>query len=216
MLRVCSAFILLALLSFSPSAAMTLGGAARAVDGDTLDLQGERIRLIGIDAPEISQDCERGGKRWPCGDWARGELHARITGHKVSCKGQERDRYGRLLATCRIGDADLGQSLVRDGVAFAYRRYSTAYVSDEKRAERAGIGLWAGSAERPEDYRHVAEGAEAPRECTIKGNISGHGRIYHQPGQHDYDATRINPAKGERWFCSAGEGEAAGWRAARW
>lgn len=148
-------------------------------------------------------------------------MAARVRGRDIECSGEERDRYGRLLATCRIGKADLGRALVRDGVAMAYRRYSTAYVPDEGRARQERRGLWAGSVERPEDFRQAEDAVVAaadpavPAGCVIKGNISGSGQIYHVPGQHDYAATRINPSKGERWFCSAGEAEAAGWRAAR-
>lgn len=210
-----SLFILcLALLQ--PAAALTLSGTARVVDGDTLVIGGEHVRLFGIDAPELAQTCERSGKAWPCGDWAKTTLEDRLKGRQIACRGNSRDRYGRLLATCDLAGADLGGALVRDGAAFAYRRYSTAYVAEERLAEAAGRGLWRGTAVAPETFRHaVPAPAQTGTGCAIKGNVSSSGRIFHLPGQRDYAATRIDPARGERWFCSPAEAEAAGWRAAR-
>ena len=215
MLTLRSAFILLALLLSPalPASAVTLTGQARVVDGDTLVIGDEKLRLHGIDAPELDQPCAREGAAWRCGDWARAELAARIEGRAIRCEGRGRDRYDRLLATCRIDGADLGQSLVRDGVAFAYRRYSSAYVADEVAAMREGRGLWAGEVALPETFRHSPEPVAG--DCAIKGNISASGQIYHRPGQQDYDAVRIDSRKGERWFCTESEARAAGWRAAR-
>jgi endonuclease YncB( thermonuclease family) len=213
MLTLRSAFILLALVLAAPASAVTVTGQARVVDGDTLVIGGEKLRLHGIDAPELDQPCARDGAAWRCGDWARAELAARVEGRALSCEGRGRDRYDRLLATCRIGETDLGQSLVRDGVAFAYRRYSSAYIPDEVAAMREGRGLWAGEVALPETFRHPPETLTGG--CAIKGNISGSGQIYHRPGQRDYDAVRIDERKGERWFCTESEARAAGWRAAR-
>lgn len=200
----------------TPAAAVTVSGQARVVDGDTLVIAGEKLRLHGIDAPELDQPCGLNGAVWACGDWAREELAARVRGREVTCEAHQRDRYERLLVTCRVGRTDLAQSLVRDGVAFAYRRYSTAYVQDEAEARRAGRGLWAGEVALPETFRHaVPSQQQSVAGCAIKGNISDSGRIYHRPGQHDYDAVRIDERRGERWFCSEAEAQAAGWRAAR-
>ncbi len=213
MLTLRSVFILLVLAS--PAAAVTVAGQARVVDGDTLVIAGEKLRLHGIDAPELDQPCALNGAVWACGDWARDELAARVRGREVTCEAQARDRYKRLLVTCRVGQTDLAQSLVRDGVAFAYRRYSTAYVPDEAEARRAGRGLWAGEVALPESFRHPEPDQQMAGGCAIKGNISDGGHIYHRPGQHDYDAVRIDERRGERWFCSEAEARAAGWRAAR-
>lgn len=213
MLTLRSLFILLLTLAAVPASAVVLTGPAEAVDGDTLDLAGERVRLLGIDAPELDQPCRRDGAAWACGRWAQRELAARLRGQVVSCEGAQRDRYGRLIATCRLGDRDLGRDLVREGRAFAYRRYSMAYVPDEAQAARAGQGLWAGSVEWPEDWRHRP--APAADGCAIKGNISDHGLIYHRPGQRDYARVRIDPGRGERWFCREEDALAAGWRPAQ-
>ena len=211
MLTLRSASILLAFAA--PTDALTLTGAARIVDGDTIVVAGEKLRLSGIDAPEIDQICARDGSPWRCGAWARHELAARVKGAILTCEGDARDRYGRLLATCRVEGADLGARLVRDGIAFAYRRYSSAYVDDEAAASAAHRGLWSGEVEAPETFRHVSPNVVG--DCAIKGNISGSGKIYHRPGQRDYDAVRIDERKGERWFCSDTDAVSAGWRAAR-
>jgi endonuclease YncB( thermonuclease family) len=212
MLTLRSAFILVLLAT--PAAAVTVKGPARVVDGDTLVVGGEKVRLHGIDAPELDQPCARNGAPWRCGEWARSQLADRVEGREVACEASERDRYDRLVATCRIGQTDIGRSLVRDGAAFAYRRYSTAYSSDEAEAKRKGRGLWSGEVGLPETFRH-AQPDQLVGDCAIKGNISGSGQIYHRPGQRDYDAVRIDERKGERWFCSETEARAAGWRAAR-
>jgi endonuclease YncB( thermonuclease family) len=220
MLRCRPVLVLVLILAAAlPAGAETLRGKARVVDGDTIEVAGETIRLFGIDAPELDQPCETDAGRWACGDWARDALSERLRGQQVTCTAQERDRYGRWLAVCELDGQDLNQALVRDGAATAYRRYSRDYVPDEATAAGEGRGIWAGSLEEPEAFRHQDDPeptvAEAPGGCVLKGNISAGGkRIFHSPGQHDYDATRIDPAKGERWFCSAAEARAAGWRAA--
>lgn len=201
-----------------PAAGETLQGRAEVVDGDGLRLDGGTVRLFGIDAPELDQSCIRGGTEWPCGCWARDELRSLTAARDVVCEGRTRDRYGRLVATCHAGGPDLGEELVRRGAAFAYRKYALDYVAAEKEAAIAGRGVWAGEAEAPAEFRaasRAAPAAEAPGGCAIKGNISSSGRIFHVPGQADYARTRIDPAKGERWFCTEAEARAAGWRGAR-
>lgn len=213
MFPVRSALILLLLAT--PAPALTLTGAARVVDGDTLDVAGDRVRLFGIDAPEMDQTCMRTTQDWACGVWARNTLNARIAGQTVTCDGAERDRYGRLIAVCHAGRTDLGRALVHDGAARAYRRYSDRYVVDESVARTARVGLWAGPSVAPEEFRLGGrqEGAAATGGCAIKGNISAGGRIFHLPGSAAHAATRIDPQAGERWFCSEAEARAAGWRA---
>jgi endonuclease YncB( thermonuclease family) len=214
MLRILLAsFLVLAM----PAQAETLTGRATVADGDTLTVDGVKIRLFGIDAPELDQTCQTAdGARWACGRWARDQLRKAAAG-QITCSGDERDRYGRLVATCDGQDGDIGRSLVRAGAAEAYRRYSTAYVDDEKVAAIGGLGLWQGRHGSPEAFRAADTPAPvqaAPGDCVIKGNISGNGRIYHLPGQENYDDTRISTGKGERWFCSEAEARAAGWRRA--
>lgn len=215
MLRI---FLGLFLVLAGTADAETLSGRASVADGDTLTVAGVTIRLFGIDAPELDQTCQKAdGSRWACGRWSRDALR-RVAGQgKVTCKGSQIDRYGRLLASCQANGGDIGRAMVRMGAAEAYRRYSAAYVDDEKLAAVAGLGLWQGRHTAPEAFRAAdAPAAQAvPGDCAIKGNISGNGRIYHLPGQQNYGDTVISTAKGERWFCSEAEAQAAGWRRAR-
>ncbi len=218
------------LLAFAlPAQAETLSGQARVVDGDTLAVAGERIRLNGIDAPETRQTCTRDGRPWVCGKAATQAMRKLIGRHAVRCEVSGRDKYGRAIATCFADGLNLQQQLVRQGLALAYRKYSTRYVPDEDAARTEGRGLWSGEFSAPWNWRkqnrnrqariHRPQGSKpAPRassSCRIKGNISDSGRIYHVPGGYYYDRTRINTSAGERWFCSEAEARAAGWRRAR-
>jgi len=204
--------------------ALELSGRAVVIDGDTLTLGAETLRLFGIDAPEAGQTCTDGaGRDYHCGAAAMRALEAMVAGGRIDCTGDERDRYGRLIAICRSEGRDINREMVAAGWARAFMRYSGAYAAEESAAASARRGLWAGGFESPWDFRLAArqrvsamnEAATAPGQCAIKGNISQNGRIYHPPGSRDYAATRINPSRGERWFCSETEARAAGWRPAR-
>ncbi len=209
------------LLVAAPVMVHALEGRARVIDGDTLVVAGETVRLHGIDAPESKQSCESaGGGRWACGRWASAELVDIVGRSELRCEGRERDRYGRLVAKCYLRGADIGEEMVLRGAAHAYRKYALDYVDAEKAAFIAARGLWQGDHLPPEAYRAGQAPQPQPQPkpasgCAIKGNISKSGHIYHMPGQRDYAATRITEAKGERWFCSEAEARAAGWRAAR-
>ena len=188
-------------------------GNLKVVDGDTFDVGGQRVRLHGIDAPEHGQPCrQQGSQDFDCGVWVTQKVRALLEGRQAVCDGIERDRYGRTVAQCRLGGRDIGQWLVEEGLAFAYRRYSMAYDLDEKAALTGGRGLHRFDLEAPSAYRRAAS---APAGCVIKGNLSRSGQIYHVPGQRDYDRTRITTADGERWFCTEAAARAAGWRRAK-
>lgn len=215
-----SLIVLASLVLSVPALAATVEGRARAVDGDTLEVAGQKVRLFGVDAPELDQRCERGGRAWACGQAARDELAAIIGRKRLVCAVQDIDRYGRSVAVCEAGGEDVGALMVRRGMALAYRRYSGRYVNAEAAAQADGLGLWTSAYVQPEAYRQAERGASSAQAapdpgCVIKGNIGGKGgRIYHLPGQADYEATRINEKKGERWFCSEAEARAAGFRRA--
>lgn len=212
-----SALIIYLLLCASGAAA-EIAGPARVIDGDTLQIGDIRIRLHGIDAPEAAQDC-RTAQGFPlaCGTFATDALRQMTEGQTLHCTATDTDRYGRTVARCAVGNRDLGQQMVQGGYAIAYRKYAMDYVQDEAMAKQNGLGFWSANMQRPADYRAAQrKTAQAPGDgCTIKGNISGGVRIYHMPGQAFYDATRISTARGEHWFCSVTEAQAAGWRAAR-
>ena len=209
-----------------------LSGRARVIDGDTIELDAARVRLFGIDAPESAQSCLARGRRWPCGGEATRALAKRIGTRAVMCEERDRDRYGRIVAVCRVGGEDVNAWMAARGWAFAYRKYSTSYVAEEAAAKAAQRGIWQGDVVAPWDWRRgerLAGGRTAAQpaaqrpaaqqkkgRCAIKGNISKSGtRIYHVPGGRFYDQTRINTSKGERWFCTEGEARASGWRRSR-
>ena len=203
-------------------AAVIEAPSATVIDGDTIDLGPVRIRIHRIDAPEAGQRCDDGeGGAWPCGDRAIRRMAELVESEPVSCEALERERYGRIIAICRVRGVDIGAQLVSEGLAWAFRRYSTDYAGQEDEARRARRGVWRGDAETPWDYRanrwsRAAAAAPKPG-CPIKGNINSSGeKIYHTPWSPWYARTSINPARGERWFCDEADAVAAGWRPARW
>jgi endonuclease YncB( thermonuclease family) len=129
-------------------------GIATVTDGDTLSLRGTKIRLHGVDAPESGQLClNSSGARYRCGAQSANRLAARITNRTITCQTRDRDRYGRLVAVCRLGSEDLNAWLVSSGLAVAYRQYSRDYAGHEAQAKAAKRGLWAGTFQMPWEYR---------------------------------------------------------------
>ena len=192
-------------------------GVASVIDGDTLDIHSQRIRLHGIDAPESGQFCEKDGKQYRCGQRAALALADKIGRATVRCEQRDIDRYKRIVAVCNLGTVDLNAWMVRQGWAIAYRQYSRDYVDDESAAQTEKAGIWAGRFIEPANWRRGERLQSANQTttdaCQIKGNISRSGeRIYHVPGARDYGPTRIDESKGERWFCSEDEALKAGWR----
>lgn len=126
-------------------------GLGRAIDGDSLVVDGVEIRLYGIDAPEYAQTCEAQGRTWPCGQAAGRRLAALIAGREVSCKVEDKDRYGRFVCRCEAGGADVAAELVGEGLAVA----EGAYYLDEARARAQGRGIWAGRFVHPAEWRRA-------------------------------------------------------------
>lgn len=131
----------------------TLSGTPRIIDGDTIGIGNIRIRLHGIDAPEAKQTCTAGDKQWPCGREATKALTEIIADRSVSCNRRDVDRYGRIVAVCRIGHVDLNAWMVGNGWAVAYRRFSMDYVRDENEAKEARKGMWRDEFMLPWDWR---------------------------------------------------------------
>jgi len=211
------AVALVLLIAAPPLAAHAeITGSASVIDGDTIEIHGQRVRLFGIDAPETGQVCRAGDKPWPCGQQAALALDKKIAGRPVSCTEKDRDRYGRIVAICFADKVNLNAWLAAEGWALAYRHYSMDYVRDEDVARAARKGIWRGTFVAPWDWRQgqrIESTKDEPGDCVIKGNINSKGEhIYHVPGGEYYDRTRIDPSKGERWFCSEAEARSAGWR----
>jgi endonuclease YncB( thermonuclease family) len=132
----------------------SVGGSAFVVDGDTLHVAGQTIRLKGIDAPEMKQSCTRGDKPYRCGETAKSALIGWIANKPVACRASGHDRYRRVLATCSVDGRDMGSWLVSEGLAVSY---GGEYRREETQARLSGAGVWAGSFERPQDWRREHE-----------------------------------------------------------
>ncbi|MDB6455118.1 thermonuclease family protein [Falsirhodobacter sp. 20TX0035] len=132
-----------------------MGGAgARVIDGDTLQMGKDRVRLHGIDAPESRQTCRRGRRIWACGQEATRALERLIGASQVTCQKRATDRYGRSVSECHAGGQNINVWMVRHGWAVAYRQYGGArYAADEAFAKRRKSGLWAGHFVMPWDWR---------------------------------------------------------------
>ena len=125
----------------------------KITDGDTIKINGEKIRFSGIDTPELKQTCLNEGAKDPCGITAKQILIDKISNNNVECISEGKDQYKRTLAECFVNNESLSSYLVRSGYAFAYRRYSKKFVSDEDYARINKIGMWSMEFDYPWDYR---------------------------------------------------------------
>ena len=127
----------------------------KIIDGDTIHLDGEKIRFTGIDTPELKQTCVNAGVKDNCGITAKQILIDKIGDNIVECISEGKDQYKRILAECFVNNESLSSYLVRNGYAFAYRRYSKKFVPDEDYARINKIGMWSMEFDYPWDYRKV-------------------------------------------------------------
>lgn len=139
--------VLSAILIAAPAAAQV-----SVTDGDTIKLGGMTYRLWGIDAPESMQVCADG---WHAGAAATRKLESLVKERAVVCEVRDRDRYGRTVGLCRTGDGDLGAAMVRAGMAWAFTRYSSDYVADEKVALVVRAGVHAHPCEKAWEWRAI-------------------------------------------------------------
>jgi len=145
-MEICLTALIIAILALSwgsPSVAQEYTSIARVIDGDTIEVSGQRIRLHGIDTPEHKQTCKREGEDWCCGVDATRALHDKIGEKPVRCEEQDRDRYRRIDAKCFFGDTDINEWLVLNGWAVAYTYYSYDYSRAEAFAKLERSGVWA-------------------------------------------------------------------------
>lgn len=208
-----SLLVLFCCFAFSNSYAAEITGSVISVaDGDTFtlltaDKQEIKIRLAEIDAPESGQ---------PYGNRSKQVLTRILHGKTVEVIIETTDRYGRTVGRPFVDGVDVCKEMVRLGAAWVYRDYvvDDTLFDVEAEARQAKNGLWGiseSTSTPPWEWRR--SGGQNPDGCDIKGNINSKGaRIYHVPGTSSYGATRINEAKGERWFCSEPEARSAGWR----
>ena len=128
----------------------------RVVDGDTIVLNGEKIRFIGIDTPELKQTCMQDDKKLDCGMTAKMLLVKKIGNNTPECISVGKDVYKRTLAECFVNGESLSSFLVRSGYAFAYRKYSKKFIKDEEFAKANKLGMWAMTFQYPWDFRKTS------------------------------------------------------------
>ena len=231
------AAVLFFCLSASPLLAAEVQGLPRIVDADTVYVGATKVRLNGVDAPETDQICLNSeGRDIACGIEAKNQLLKYSSDRPWRCTLTGSDRYGRSLGTCFVNGDDVSKWLVRNGWALAFRRYSTAYISDEDDARQRKVGLWSGAFIAPWDWRHrsvktvvlgslevptdaqrklvapLVSGSSPAPDCVIKGNLRRDQCIYHIPGGRFYERLQMQRSASRRWFCSEAEAEAAGCR----
>ena len=144
-----SIFLLIFLLTINDIKSQEL----KVVDGDTIHLNGEKIRFTGIDTPELKQTCIKEGIKNLCGVTAKQILVNKIGNNNVQCISEGKDQYKRTLAECFVNNKSLSIYLVRSGYAFAYRKYSKKFIIDEEYAQVNKVGMWSMKFEYPWDYR---------------------------------------------------------------
>ena len=123
------------------------------VDGDTIHIGSNKYRFSGIDTPEMKQTCSKDNKIIMCGVLAKDSLIQKINNRPVLCKEETIDRYKRIVAECFVNKESLSTYLVRNGYAFAYRKYSKKFIEDEQYAKENKLGLWSMTFEYPWEYR---------------------------------------------------------------
>lgn len=151
------------MLGHGAPAIAEIAGTPRIIDGTTLEVAGQRIRLFGIDAPDLDQVCQHGGRDYQCGRVARAALWDLVAGLDVSCEA-EADAPGpdgRIPATCTAGGVSLNESMVETGWALADRAVTNRYVATEAVAKKARRGLWKGKFEPPWIWREAHSDAES-------------------------------------------------------
>lgn len=227
---------LVAMMTATAAGAFELQSIPQIVDADTVYLGGKKVRLSGIDAPEMDQNCiDSQGRDEHCGVTAKARLEEFSRNREWKCVINGRDVYGRNLGVCEVGGEDVNRWLVRNGWALAFTRYSKTYVEDEKHAREQRRGLWAGAFTAPWDWRKRSKKTEilgasavpvdaqqrlvSPRVvppspgCAIKGNLKNRSDcIYHLPGGYYYGRLDMTNSVKRRWFCSEAEAIAAGCR----
>lgn len=228
MFRFCSLLVALLLALPLGAAQREIAGPARVIDGDTLEIAGQRLRIGGIDAPERAETCiDAQGQDWPCGAWATKATRELLGQQRLTCVDLGEQSFDRIVARCYIGGRDLAVSLIEAGIARPCLRFAREQGTEHRylQAEKVGLaeraGIYAGPLNPPAAFcnprrarEQIAPVQPVSGECVIKGNVSANGRIYHMPGQRDYD--RVSMRRPDtRWFCSEAEAQAAGWRRAR-
>ena len=160
--NICLIFFLLSYNDVKSEEFKIISGIAKVTDGDTIRIEGKKIRFFGIDAPEKKQQCKKPWltisfisfiKDYPCGQISTDKLKKKIDNKLLLCKWINKDRYKRYIAECFKDKTNINAWMVRNGYAVAYRKYSKKFVSQEIFAKKEKLGLWSGTFMMPWDYR---------------------------------------------------------------
>ena len=161
-INICLIFFLLSYNDVKSEEVKIISGIAKVTDGDTIQIEGKKIRFFGIDAPEKKQQCKKPwltisfisfNKNYPCGQISTDKLKKKINNKLLICKWSNKDRYKRYIAECFLDKTNVNAWMVRNGYAVAYRKYSKKFVSQEILAKKEKLGLWSGTFMMPWDYR---------------------------------------------------------------
>lgn len=157
--------IVAAFMLAQPAFAQTITGTASAVDGDSLTVGGQDVRLFGIDAPEYRQTCQVHYSAWTCGADAAAALRKLVDNRLITCIWHDRDVYGRTVANCLIDGHDVAAQMVREGLAIVLDSGRADYGAVEARAKAGKIGIWASQFAMPVGWRrtHPRDPAAAPK-----------------------------------------------------
>ena len=161
-ISICLIFFFLTYNDVKSKEIKIISGIAKVIDGDTIRINNNKIRLFGIDAPEKKQQCQKPwltisiftfNKDYQCGEISTNKLKMKINNKFVMCKSSNKDRYKRFIAECYKDDINVNSWMVRNGYAFAYKKYSKKFLSQENIAKMEKLGLWAGTFELPWEWR---------------------------------------------------------------
>jgi endonuclease YncB( thermonuclease family) len=202
---------------FAQGELVTVSGQATIVDGDTIEVNAQTVRLHGIDAAESGQRCITPNRKIVRPSVAAIVRLTQLVKDGVTCRGSSFDEFGRLIAVCENKDStQINDTMVKEGHAWAFVKFSSDYSDSQELARSRGVGIWSARCQEPWVFRQKRWTANVPKApdktCLIKGNISENGYIYHMPWQRHYSRTNIDTSKGERWFCNENEARIAGWR----
>lgn len=141
---------------------MTLEGVPRVIDGDSLEINNNKIRLFGIDAPEKKQICKKPflsisflnfQKKYKCGLISTIKLKNLIGNKIIKCISESKDKYNRFLSICYLEKKNINSWLVKNGYAVAYKKYSKKFILEEQYARKNKLGIWQGAFQYPEEWR---------------------------------------------------------------
>ena len=208
-------------LSFQPVQGKEVIAPAAVIDGDTLQLGDQQIRLLGIDAFEGAQELplKTGGTDF-IGRGAAMMLRSLITSQNVRCKLSElADGRGLPLATCYSNSQDLAGAMVANGIALVAQGHASPYMDEQAKAKSEKRGFWRDEVETPWAFRKrriSAAAKAAPNSCPFKGVLLNDRKTLIAPWSPWYAETKIQQARGDRWFCSEKQAVSKGWYEPQW